>query len=132
MVPFFLRLAASSLLDFQGALFSSKHNKHFKLFLYCRKALKHLVEASFCDNIEITEHPLCALISEGLFSLVWLFKSVIVVSGLQDEWGEYNSGKVNLSLMDHTSCIFLMFSKYYFCQALSPIVKSKWHCSDIG
>ncbi|XP_030531906.1 uncharacterized protein LOC115741982 isoform X2 [Rhodamnia argentea] len=122
------RLAASSLLDFQGASFSSKHDKYFKLFLYCRKALKHLVEASFTNNIETTEHPLCALISEGLFSLVWLFKSVVVVSGLQDEWGEYNSCKVNLSLMDHTSYIFLMFSKYYFCRTLSPIVKSKRHC----
>ncbi|KAF8012548.1 hypothetical protein BT93_I0650 [Corymbia citriodora subsp. variegata] len=131
------RLAASSLLDFQGASLSSEHNKHFKLFLYCRKALKHLVEASFSENIEIIEHPLCALLSEGLFSLVWLFKSVFVVSGLQDECGEFNSGKVNLSLMDHTSYIFLMFSNYYFCQTLSSIVKSKGHCkekegSDIG
>ncbi|KAI6681845.1 hypothetical protein NL676_035726, partial [Syzygium grande] len=131
------RLAASSLPDFQGASYSSKHNKHFKLFLYCRKALKHLVEASFCDNIEITEHPLFVLISEGLFSLVWLFKSVIVVGGLQDEWGEYYSGKVNLPLMEHTAYMFLMFSKYYFCQTLPLIVKYKWRCkeqegSDIG
>ncbi|KAK3421048.1 hypothetical protein EUGRSUZ_G01753 [Eucalyptus grandis] len=131
------RLAASSLLDFQDVSFSSKHNKHLKLFLYCRKALKHLVEASFSDNIEITEHLLSALISEGIFSLVWLFKSVVVVSGLQDECGEYNSCKENLSLMDHTSYIFLMFSEYYFCQTLSSIIMSTWYCkekegSDIG
>ncbi|XP_021819976.1 uncharacterized protein LOC110761732 [Prunus avium] len=108
------RLVVGGLLDYQNALYSHHYHELFRLFVSCRKALKYIILA--CEEKTAdsqTSHTL--VFFEDSFPILWLYKSVYAVVGLEESLPKDNFRPVSdmiLSLMDHTFYVFLTLSKY--------------------
>ncbi|PQQ02292.1 uncharacterized protein Pyn_25253 [Prunus yedoensis var. nudiflora] len=77
------RLVVGGLLDYQNALYSHHYHELFRLFVSCRKALKYIILA--CEEKTAdsqTSHTL--LFFEDSFPILWLYKSVYAVVGLEE------------------------------------------------
>ncbi|PKI78723.1 hypothetical protein CRG98_000948 [Punica granatum] len=133
------RLAVSRMLNYQGHSKSCDYYELFKLFCCCRKAVKHLVAASCDENTGAGLFSSSPIFSEGSFPFLWLLKSAYLVLGLQDSQANDDPhlyADTTFSLMDHTSYIFLVSTKYYFAwghdRLLDAKVSSTENDSDEG
>ncbi|XP_037491861.1 uncharacterized protein LOC105643786 isoform X2 [Jatropha curcas] len=123
-VTFLLNLernVISSLLEFQDASSSCKQYELLKLLFSCRRALKYLTMVFSEEKTRITASSVIPVLSEGSFPMLWLFKSVFLVVGLQETLSEDDADEIRemmFSFLDHTSYIFLKLSEYHFTFAL--------------
>ncbi|XP_062092875.1 uncharacterized protein LOC133798553 [Humulus lupulus] len=122
------RLIIGILLDCEDS--SNSHNGYelFRLFLCCRKVLKGIVMASCEGRTESNQTSLCLMYSGKSLPVLWLFKSLYVVVGIQELLSkESDSLQVDdmiFSLLDHTLYVFLTLNKYHFNQAIKNVQKS--------
>eukprot|EP00257_Ricinus_communis_P021427 XP_015580921.1 uncharacterized protein LOC8285148 [Ricinus communis] len=124
------RYIISSISECTGAMSSYNLFELLRLLISCRRALKYLVMA-LSEEKTITSHSsVTPVLSEGLFSVLWLFKSVFMVVGLQETFSKDDSdeiGEMIFSLMDHTSYLFLELSKHSCTCAIRSIISKEPH-----
>jgi hypothetical protein len=116
-MPTPFRLVVGGLLECQGSLYSCSHHELFRLFVSCRKALKHIIMAACDKKTEASQSSYTPIFPEDSFFALWLCKSVSLVVELQQGVSEDIASQVKdltFSLMDHTSYVFLTLSKYQF------------------
>jgi hypothetical protein len=116
-MPTPFRLVVGGLLECQGSLYSHSHHELFRLFVSCRKALKHIIMAACDKKTEASQSSYTPIFPEDSFFALWLCKSVSLVVELQQGVSEDIASQVKdltFSLMDHTSYVFLTLSKYQF------------------
>ncbi|XP_042507828.1 uncharacterized protein LOC122083947 [Macadamia integrifolia] len=118
------RLVVFGLLDFHGELDALNHSELLRLFVSCRRALKHLMMACSEENMEVGPSSVISVLFESSGSLFWLVRSVFAVVGLSIMVSEACGGLVKdmvFSLMDHTSYVFLMITKEHFHMAIDSL-----------
>ncbi|PRQ22008.1 putative nucleolar 27S pre-rRNA processing, Urb2/Npa2 [Rosa chinensis] len=84
----------------------------FRLFVSCQKALRCIITA--CEET-VASRTSDTVLFEDLFPVSWLYKSVHMVSGLQESFFKDIYHQVHdmiLELMDHTFYVFLTLNKY--------------------
>ncbi|GAV60305.1 Urb2 domain-containing protein, partial [Cephalotus follicularis] len=123
------RLLVGTLLDCGDVLSSHKHYQLLRLFLSCRKSLKCIIDKSCEETTEACLSSLGPILSEVPFFALWLFKSVSLVVGLREAMSGYSGHEVRdmiFSLLDLTSYVFLMLTKYQSTYAvLSCMISEK-------
>jgi hypothetical protein len=111
---FFFRIVVGGLLDYQNELYPNYYFELFSLFVSCRKSLKCVIMA--CDEKTVSNQTSeTPLFFGDSFFVLWLYKSVYVVVGLQELFSKDDSCAVDdmiFSLMDHTFYVFLTSNKY--------------------
>ncbi|CBI37935.3 unnamed protein product, partial [Vitis vinifera] len=111
------RFVVCRLIKCHCALCSHNHYELYRLFLSCRRTLKHLIMAFCEEKMEASQSSLTSIFPEVSFPVLWLLKSVSVMVGLQHTFSEDRASQfryMSFSLMDQTSYVFLMFSKSQF------------------
>ncbi|KAL6211915.1 hypothetical protein ACLB2K_017138 [Fragaria x ananassa] len=114
------RIAVGGLLDYQNASYSTYYYELFRLFVSCRKALRCVIIA--CEETIASQTSDTRVLFEDLFPVLWLYKSVHMVSGLQESFSKDIYHQVHdmiLALMDHTFYVFLTLTKYETNHAIS-------------
>lgn len=124
----FFRIIICSLFQHQHAISFDDHYELLRLFLSCRRTLKHIVMTSFEENTEGTQTNLLKIFKKESDFVLWLFKSVSLVISLVEVLP--NSCAPDLRnlffpLMDHTSYIFLKLTKDCFSSAIMPFTCEK-------
>ncbi|KAM6595354.1 hypothetical protein CsatA_005878 [Cannabis sativa] len=116
------RLVIGTLLDREGSSNSQNGCELFRLFLCCRKVLKSIVMASCEGKTESNQTSLCLMYSGKSLPVLWLFKSLYVVVGIQESLSKKNDSlqvdDMIFSLLDHTLYVFLTLNKYHFNKAI--------------
>ncbi|XP_050231110.1 uncharacterized protein LOC126680105 [Mercurialis annua] len=122
------RYTVSCLSECPDAMSSYNRYELIKLFISCRRALKYVVMA-FTEQKTVTTHSsVIPVLSEDLFSILWLFKSVFMVFGLQETFSKdhsYETREMLITLMDHTSYVLLALSKHDCTCAIHSIIAKK-------
>ncbi|KAJ0076531.1 hypothetical protein Patl1_36109 [Pistacia atlantica] len=119
------RILVGCLLKCQDALFSCSCYDFFRLFVSCRRTLKYIIMASCEEKTEDSQSSPIPMLSEGSDFVLWLFKSVFLVIGLQEALSDDCSSEIRdmiFSLIDHTSYIFLTLSKYHLNSAVNSFI----------
>ncbi|KAJ9130672.1 hypothetical protein P3X46_034212 [Hevea brasiliensis] len=117
-----------SLSEFRDVLSSHKQHELLILLVSCRRALKYIFMAFNGEKTRTTQSPVISVLSEGLFSVSWFFKSVFMVVGLQETLSKHHADEIRdiiFSLLDHTSHVFLTLSKYHSTCAIDSIIAKK-------
>ncbi|KAL6213152.1 hypothetical protein ACLB2K_012599 [Fragaria x ananassa] len=107
------RIAVGGLLDYQNASYLTYYYELFRLFVSCRKALRCVIIA--CEETIASQTSDTRVLFEDLFPVLWLYKSVHMVAGLQESFSKDIYHQVHdmiLALMDHTFYVFLTLTKY--------------------
>ncbi|XP_031260000.1 uncharacterized protein LOC116118175 [Pistacia vera] len=119
------RILVGCLLKCHDALFSCSRYDFFRLFVSCRRTLKYIIMASCEEKTEDSQSSPIPMLSEGSDFVLWLFKSVFLVIGLQEALSDDGSSEIRdmiFSLIDHTSYIFLTLSKYHLNSAVNSFI----------
>ncbi|XP_052193087.1 uncharacterized protein LOC127801749 isoform X2 [Diospyros lotus] len=117
------RLVVGSLLDCHGTLYSHNLYELFRLFLSCRRALKSLIMGSCEEKMGASQCSLPVMFCQSSFPVLWLLKSLFSwIVPKRAFLGDISTEMkdVIFSLMDHTSYVFLILSKYHFIRAEKP------------
>lgn len=124
----FERLVVGSLLDYQGALYTQNFPELLKLLLSCRRALKNLIVASCEEKMGSSQSSLALTLSQSS-SVLWILESLSAAIVPQHAVSENRSTplkEITFSLMDQTSYVFLIISKYQFIHAVHfPMIVEK-------
>ncbi|XP_010536016.1 PREDICTED: uncharacterized protein LOC104811117 [Tarenaya hassleriana] len=96
----------------------------FSLFITCRRTLKSIFMTSCGKMVAATKLPW----SDGSLLALWLLKSVQAAVTYQGTFTKEFTSRTRdciVSLMDHTSYIFLTLSKYQFSKAMPLFIAPK-------
>lgn len=104
------RLVVGSLMNYDGALYSTTHLELLRLLLSCRRSLKYLIMASCDSSMKVGKFSPVSILTESSFPISWLLNSVLAVIGLQAAL-EDGTKEMMFSLMDVTSYVLLTVSK---------------------
>ncbi|KAL5561130.1 hypothetical protein UlMin_030877 [Ulmus minor] len=126
------RFIVDRLLDSQCSL---SHNgcDLLRLFLCCRKVLKFIIMVSFEEKTEASQTSLNSLFSGDSLPVLWLFKSLYAVVGIQELLPEDSGSQVGdmiFSLMDHTLYVFVTLNKFQFNHVIHYIKNAKKSCKE--
>eukprot|EP00261_Vitis_vinifera_P033220 XP_019074463.1 PREDICTED: uncharacterized protein LOC100248664 isoform X3 [Vitis vinifera] len=127
------RFVVCRLIKCHCALCSHNHYELYRLFLSCRRTLKHLIMAFCEEKMEASQSSLTSIFPEVSFPVLWLLKSVSVMVGLQHTFSEDRASQfryMSFSLMDQTSYVFLMFSKSQFSHVVHFSMNVKKSCAE--
>ena len=129
----YFRLVIGSLSVYEGT--SNSHNDHelLRLFLCCRKVLKYIVMASCEEKTKASQTSLSQMYSGKPLSVMWIFKSLYAVVGIQELLSKDSGTQVDdviFSLLDHTLYIFLTLNKYHFSHVFHSIKNPKKSCDE--
>lgn len=117
------RLLLGSLIKFYSALQRHESHELFRLFVLCRKALNKLTMVYEERMKPIRDISTC-IHHENSFPTSWLSMSLSAVVELQhmflDDCASQSKALI-LSLMDHTSYMFLRFSRDQFKHVISTL-----------
>lgn len=116
------------LIQCEGSLVSNKYYELFRLFVSCRRTLKNIIIASCEEKTECSQSSLIPMLSEDSDFVLWLFKSVVLVIGIQEAVLDHLFHEIrdmSFSLMDHTSYIFLTLSKLHFRVVVNSFIFSE-------
>lgn len=119
----FERLVVGSLMNYDGALYSTTHLELLRLLLSCRRSLKYLVMASCDSSTKLGKFSLVSILAESSFPILWLLNSVLAVIGRQSSL-EDGTKEMMFSLMDVTSYVLLTVSKDRVALGLDFLVTS--------
>lgn len=111
------RVVVGSLLGWYNTLLMGGHDELFRLFLSCRRTLKSLLMASCEENMDHNHSSVMCLLLEGSSPVLWLLESLSAVIGLLNAFSDDVASQVKdilLSLIDHTSYMFLTIGKNRF------------------
>ena len=132
-LPLCFRFVVCRLIKCHCALCSHNHYELYRLFLSCRRTLKHLIMAFCEEKMEASQSSLTSIFPEVSFPVLWLLKSVSVMVGLQHTFSEDRASQfryMSFSLMDQTSYVFLMFSKSQFSHVVHFSMNVKKSCAE--
>ncbi|KAJ4826097.1 hypothetical protein Tsubulata_010944 [Turnera subulata] len=122
------RLIIRSLLSCWSSSLSSLRYKLIKLFVSCRRALKNIIMEYCGENSKFSQSSPIPILSEASFSVAWLLKSVTVVVDIQERLEAESADECRdlvVSLMDHTSYVFLGLSKNICAGAFRSMIAEK-------
>ncbi|KAK1363079.1 hypothetical protein POM88_038640 [Heracleum sosnowskyi] len=127
------RLLLGSLIKFSRALQHHESHELFRLFVLCRKTLNKLTMV-YEERVE----PMCDVSNcihhESSFPASWFSMSLSAVVELQHMFPDdcaSQSKALILSLMDHTSYMFLRFSRDKFMHVISTLTNLVKPCEEI-
>ncbi|KAJ8767566.1 hypothetical protein K2173_017910 [Erythroxylum novogranatense] len=124
------RLVIGNILDCQRASSTNKYEL-VRLLLSCRRALKFLIVAYYEEKAQL----FMPVLSGGSLPILWFFKSMSVVSGLQDTLsdGSYDEIRCTIySFMDQTSYAILTISKYESICAFQSLCAEKYYSKQLN
>ncbi|KAK1357560.1 Urb2 domain-containing protein [Heracleum sosnowskyi] len=126
------RLLQDSFIEISSALQPHECHELFRLFMLCRKTLNKLTMASE-ERMEPSHFISTPIYHESLFQTKRLSMSLSAVIGLQDRFPDCasQSNGTIFSLMDHTSYMFLKFSRDQFMHAIKGLMNSVKPCEEI-
>ncbi|KAL1324470.1 hypothetical protein HN51_034645 [Arachis hypogaea] len=128
------RLLVSALVYFWSSGHQDYFCKYLRLFVVCRKALRHVI-MGFCEKTDTIQSSTDSIISEGSFPVLWLSKSLSVIVGIKEAFSAENSilfKSLICSLMDHTSYILAGIIKYQIIHGVSIDKEAGDLCEEIS
>ncbi|EXB36837.1 hypothetical protein L484_003222 [Morus notabilis] len=127
------RLVIGCLLDCEGTSNSHKGYKLLRLFLCCRKVMKYIIMASCEEKTGASQTSLTQMYPGKSLSVMWLFKSLYAVVGIQELLSKDSGTQVDntiFSLLDHTLYVFLTLNQYHFNHAVQSVKNPQNSCNE--